>query len=918
MQLYKDTLISMHQINRYRIVFGWMFILLMAGACSTEKDAALNVGYHNMTAKYNGYFNAKVIMQEALDNYRAGTTEDYNKILPLDLYPTSEDVPKIQEKYETAFEKCEKVIFRHSMPNGAEVKKKNVEHCRWIDDNWFVIGEIHYTRRDYDKAIEIFKFIQESPLYVDQERVHEARIWLAKAYIAKENYPEAKRYLALTEINMQSAESEKGEKKEKLSKREKERRKKQAKKDKKNGVKKPVPFPKDLKDDYELTMAEFHIAKGEYKKAIEHLEKGIDLVKKKKRKARYQFVLAQLYQSLGNGQEAAKNFQKVVKSPAPYEMRFQAQINKAISATGGGEEIRKELTKMLKDAKNLEYKDQIYYALAEMDMKDGDIDEAIKNYGYSAFFSVKNDRQKGVSYLKLGDIHFDRKDYLSAQKYYDSCIQVLPEEYETYEQIAAKAEGLSGLVQHYETYVYEDSVQRIVNMPEGEREKFLENTLKELKEREKQRKIEEQKRLLALQNRVRNSGNSSGSGSKWYFYNQKISSSGFNDFRANWGQRPLEDDWRRSTKNSYSTDNGDPDSDSTDVDQVDIDDFDIDSLTVDMLREALPLDESELDSSQNRLMNSLYMLGIIYKESLKEPKEAEKYFELCVNRGGEHPKVLPAMYQLYLLNKKKGSSKAEGYKQTILKEYPDSEIAQIINDPDYLKKKQEREQAELNAYSEALEHYRYRRYNNCLADCNHVIAKEPNNQYLNKYYLLKAFAIGKLDGGNKTAISSPLQELYDKDPDSEEGKQAKVYLNKLAQGISIVSPDTNTAPQSPYLFDESIQHYLMIVHPNDAGNVNEAKIKVANFNNEFFKSKRYQTTNAVFGSDNQVILVRSFTNLEDAKTYQMAFESNSAKPSLGNTANDFEHFLISSENFKILFDSMDLKSYQDFYKEKYP
>lgn len=906
-------------VSGKNIVGGVIFLLTLSmWSCSTEKDAALNVGYHNMTARYNGYFNARILMQEALDNYRAGTSEDYTKILPIDLYPSKEDVPKIQDKYEVAFEKCEKVIFRHSMPTAQSAKKKKIEHCRWIDDNWFVIGQIHYTRQEYEKAIEIFNFIQESPLYADQERVHEARIWLAKTYIATKNYPEAKRYLSLSEINMQAAESEKGEKKEKLSKREKERRKKQAKKDKKNGVKKPVAFPKHLKDDYQLTMAEFHIEKGEYKKAIDYLERGIDLVKKKKRKARYQFVLAQLYQQTGNGEAAAQNFQKVVKSPAPYEMRFQAQINRAISATGGGEVIRKELAKMLKDAKNLEYKDQIYFALAEMDMKDGEIDAAVKNYGYSAFFSVKNDRQKGVSYLKLGDIHFDRKDYLSAQKYYDSCIQVLPEEYETYEQIAAKAEGLSGLVDHYETYVYEDSVQRIVNMPESEREKFLESTLKELKEREKQRKIEEQKRLLAQQNRVRNAGNSGGSGSKWYFYNQKISSSGFNDFRANWGQRVLEDDWRRSTKTSYSTNSDDPDSDSTDVDQVDLDDFDIDSLTVDMLRDALPLEQADLDSSQNRLMNSLYMLGIIYKESLKEPLEAERYFELCVNRGVNHPKVLPAMYQLYLLNKKKGSSKAEGYKQTILKDHPASEIANIIQDPDYLKKQQEREQQELNAYAEALEHYRYRRYNNCLADCNQVIARDRKNQFLNKYYLLKAFAIGKLDGGNKTAISSPLEELFELDPDSEEGQQAKMYLNKLAQGNNIVSPDTNVAPQSPYLFDENIQHYFLVIHPNDAGNLNNAKIKVANFNQEFYRSKRYQTTNAVFGSDNQVLLVRSFPNLDEAKTYQMAFESNSAKPSLGSLANDFEHYMISAENFKILFETMDLKSYQDFYKDKYP
>ncbi|MBD3638135.1 MAG: hypothetical protein HUJ25_12355, partial [Crocinitomicaceae bacterium] len=494
------------------------FALIILMGCSTEKDAALNVGYHNMTARYNGYFNARVLMEEALESYRASANEDYNKILPLDLYPSKEDVPMIQEPYEEALEKCETVIHRHSMPS-SDTRNKDEENCRWIDDNWFIIGVIHYTRQEYVKAEEIFNFINETPLYTGQERVHEARIWLAKTYIAQGRFPEAKRILAKVEIDMQSAEAQKEAKKEKLSKYEKARRKKQAKKDKKNGVKKPAPFPKKLKDDFELTMAEYYIAQEHYKKAIPHLEKGILYTKKRKKRARYMFVLAQIHQKLGNGNEASRYFNKVAHSNAPYEMRFQAQIYKALALPDGGKEIRDELKKMLKDPKNDEYKDQIYYALADIEMKDGNKELAIKYYSQSAFYSIKNNRQKGISYLALGNIYFNDQDYLKAQKYYDSCVQVLPEEYETYEQIKGKAEGLQDLVFHYETYVFEDSVQKKAQMPEEELEKYLEQQIEDIKEAERKRKEEEERRLIAQQNRIKNSGANLGSGSKWYFYN---------------------------------------------------------------------------------------------------------------------------------------------------------------------------------------------------------------------------------------------------------------------------------------------------------------------------------------------------------------------------------------------------------------
>jgi tetratricopeptide (TPR) repeat protein len=885
---------------------------LLMPSCSTEKDAALNVGYHNMTARYNGYFNARVIMEESLDGYRESVNEDYTKLLPLDLYPKKEDVPTIQEKYETALEKCEKVIFRHSMPS-SQSRKKNEENCRWIDDNWFVIGQIHYTRHDFVKAVEIFTFVQESELYIDQERVHEARIWLAKTYISMGNFPEAKRYLSQVEIDIESANASTGKNKEKLSKREKEKKKKQAKKDKKNGVKKPAPFPKKkLEDDYEITMAEFYIAQADYKKAIEHLEKGILLVKKKKRKSRYMFVLAQLYQKLGNGEQAAYYFNKVIHSGVRYEMRFQAHINKAISATSGGEEIRKELKKMLKDGKNEEYKDQIYYALAEMDMKDGQKEDAISNYTKSAFYSIKNDRQKGISYLRLGNIFFEEPDYLKAQKYYDSCVQVLPEEYESYEQIKGKAEGLADLVLHYETVVYEDSIQKIAMMSESEREKYLENTLKQIKEEEERRKEEEQRRLVEQQNRIKNAGSNSGSGSKWYFYNTKVSSGGFNDFRALWGQRPLEDNWRRTNKASVFTD--DPD-DPESQDSVIVE---VDSLSVDVLREALPLTPEDMDSSNNKLMNSLYMLGIIYKEQLHEEKEAVNYFSQVIDRKIEHPKVLPAMYQLYLIYKKKGSPKAAGYKSAILDDYPNSEIAKILNDPDYLAKKLEKEKEELNEYSATLEDYRYRRYSKVIAKCNQVIANDTSNQYINKYYLLKAFSIGKTQAGNTNAVRGPLQELFELSPLSEEGLEAKIYLNKLDQGHKIVQPDSIQSTESPYIYDESLEHFFVVVFPVSEGNINATQIKVSNFNKEFFRSKRLNITNAQLGTDTQLLIIKVFGDQAEANSYKMAFNSTTARPTLGRIPENLDHFLINATNFSKLFELMDLKQYQDFYKEKYP
>ena len=51
-------------------------------------------------------------------------------------------------------------------------------------------------------------------------------------------------------------------------------------------------------------------------------------------------------------------------------MAFQAKINRALSFSGDdSKSIKAQLLKMLKDDKNIEFFDQIYYALAEIEFK---------------------------------------------------------------------------------------------------------------------------------------------------------------------------------------------------------------------------------------------------------------------------------------------------------------------------------------------------------------------------------------------------------------------------------------------------------------------------------------------------------------------------------------------------------------------
>ncbi|HAK70402.1 MAG TPA: hypothetical protein DCM15_03400, partial [Cryomorphaceae bacterium] len=77
---------------------------------------------------------------------------------------------------------------------------------------------------------------------------------------------------------------------------------------------------------------------------------------------------------------------------------------------------------MLKDDKNITYRDQIFYvwALKELDLEHYPDGEALLRNSIES--SVSNPKQKGKSYLRLAGIEFDFRDFYSAQAYYDSAI----------------------------------------------------------------------------------------------------------------------------------------------------------------------------------------------------------------------------------------------------------------------------------------------------------------------------------------------------------------------------------------------------------------------------------------------------------------------------------------------------------------
>lgn len=875
-----------------------LWVSLLFVGCNPANNTAINRFYHSTTSQYNGYFNANLLLDDALRSYRENIREDYYSLLPIEVYPGEEDVQGMYPAIDTAIAKCSKVIQEHSMPGGVKTAKKKEENNTFIDENWITIGIASYMRRDYIAAQKNFQFIKK--FYQNDPSNYVGELWMAKTALAENKVTEAGFHL---DAIKQAIEDQKevtviDRVKAKLDKK------------KKKGEQEQARVPRDLYPLYYLTRAEYHQAKKENDLLIENLELALEVIKKKKDKARIYFILGQLEEAKGNRINAQDYYAKVLKCNAPYDMAFSARLKRGF--LGASEKLIKELNKMLKDAKNAEYRDQIYYALAQIELEKNNKDQTFVYLTASAFYSTSNARQKAMAYEQMGDIRFKEKNYVTAQKYYDSCSQFMPETYPNGEGIRNKALKLNDLVIAVESAQREDSLLRISAMNESERTAYVENVIEILKERERIRKKKEAEKLAELAKND-NAFNQTQGGSKWYFRNAKTRAEGFDDFKRQWGVREDEDNWRRSDKIVTANTINPNDSSATDpaTNEVATTSNPEDQWTVEKLMKDVPLTDSARTVSQEKLAKALYDAGIIYKDQLNEPAIATKQFNSVLEKSWETEYKPMSAFELYRINEKTNPTVASVNKSFLMNNYPNSDYANYLRDPDYFIKKKELDAFAEKEYVQALNRYSSGLYYPVLTKAEAIITKEPNNVFRSKYILLKAMCQGKLNA-DKTTMKPTLQLLIAEYPDSPEAIRAKEMLAILENGYSTFEKD-DFSNKSIYKYNDKAKMFVLIFLPAEESS-SLAKSKVSDFSREFFSRDRLKVSSKIYGTEQSVILVEDFEDDLKAKEYIRVYKAT--RKHLFDLQNA-KIIAITQENLRILFETQKLTEYEDFFLEFY-
>ncbi len=879
-----------------------LLLVAVLTACSTSKNTFPNRAYHNVTCRYNVYWNGNQAMKDAEREYAKLSKDNYTATLPIYNYPDKTELGPCLSHLDRTIQKSSKAIHKHSM------MFKGKEYVKTIDDAYFLMAKSYFYKQDYVQAQRVLNYIVHT--YPKSNILDQAQVLLARTQMRQGYYSSADELLETIRYMNES----------------------------KNNKKFNVLF-NAAKAEYHLTAPD-----GDVQEAIDYIGNALSNKPQREFRTRLQLILGQLYENLGQQAEAQKNFKAVIQKSNNYEMTFCAQMHLAANYDGtesNRNAITKQLNKMLNDKKNENYHDQIYYAFSEIARIDEDEDLRMEYLAKSVASSTENDYQKTFSSLTLADLYFDDNQYREAQHYYDTAMMAIPKNYPNYEQLQKKASVLKDLVDKLDEIDLQDSLLRIANLPEGQRNAWVRKMIADYTEAERKAAEEEAERMLAMQNAASYTNiNTTSSNGKWYFYNQSLVTAGKQDFYRRFGNRKLEDNWFISNKSQISFDDmalmNDP---SLAIDTVDYDEDGnpIPKRETDPKKEAyylqdLPLTQGAKDTANAIIAKDLYETGFMYQDLLSDTKRACASFEQLLQRYPKSEFALPSVFMLYTLYTKIGDPRAQDYKNLILTKYPDTDYAKLIQDPEYASKLAAKSKTVENQYAQVYDDFIHKRWAKVVSAADAAIPNCTEPTLQSQYTYLRAVAAGQVYNDDSLIVG--LTQVVTQFPQEPVAELARIYLSNFSKeeiqkslGIEVNSPENEALQQlvqpeepekgSVFTYTPDDNHYTVLLVKTAELPLQTVKQSISNFNKTYFSLKKLVISSFFIDNQYQMVTISKFSDGADAMDYyNILVKDDAFKTDIDRQV--IEVYVMSANNYTTFYNKRDERSkYPAFFNSHY-
>ncbi len=689
----------------------------------------------------------------------------------------------------------------------------------------------------------------------------------------------------------------------------------------------------EIKEELYVVQAHGALSRGQDASAVAPLKAAVEHSRNREKKAHYAFVLAQVLEKTNQYREASMAYDQVIKLKPDYTKNFNASLRKLQMQWNtdqlNDKDFERTIKRLIRDDKNEEYRDQLYYALAVKDLKRGNRKEAITNLSQAVKNSAGNRKQKAEAYYTIATLHFEDENYVKAKYYFDSTLTVMPKQDVRFEEVQTFAKNLDQIADHLELITLQDSLIRISQMSDKEVKELASQIKKKLAAQEAAAAAQAAKaakpdtRSTALNQAVRQGAAGAAAGSNFFAYDDKQVKKGLREFDRKWGNISLEDDWRRSNRASFES----ADTDSEGEQVATGNDYNviapISKTEIEEIFKDVPKSEADLKAAYAKIEEALFKLGGLFRSELENERKSIESLEELLQRFPETTHALDAFYMLYVSYMEiPNREKADLYAAKINDQHGDSEYAKYINNPEYLKNVLTEEEKIEQYYAKAHDLYNDESYQDAfrhLRDAgNHLPSK---HDLQSKFSLLSAMCIGRIRG--REPYVNALKDLIAKYPDTEEEKRAKEIIRLLGirftdtnDGIEEINPDSyfSMAPNDKL-------HVILVALKNQAdGKVqNASRIAISNYNKKYHRLDELKVATIVIDDGNgkkiPLFVIRRFDTREKAVKYYDGVQKNIGE--FIEDPNSYEVFACSQPNYRKIVQLKSIDLYRTYFVQEY-
>ena len=901
--------------------------LLLAGccllSCSTKKNTAGTRFYHGFTARFNTMYNGRKAFDEGVEAQYKGHTDNYTELLPMFIVADKKTAAMGKGNFETAIEKSQKAIKKHSIkrkpkkPSGRMSAKQKAFFARkefnpYLRHAWMMMADAQFHKGEFIEAAATYNYILR--LYAEQPEVASvARAKLARCYVMLDWPYDAEDVF--------------------------------------NKIRRDSISPEGQRE-LETTRAAYLIETGQYKEAIEPLAASIKQAKGKQAKARLYYLLGQLYQQAGDKQGAYRALKKCTRLNPPYELAFNARILQTeVMADGQGKAMIRKLRRMAKSPNNANYLDRIYYAIGNIYLASHDTTFTIYSWKKGIEESTQNGFAKAVVLQRLGELYWEKENYIDATACYNELAGLMDKENKDYSEVQRRSKILTEIEPHLSAVKLQDSLQVLAKLPEKEYLAAIDRVIDDLKKKEKEA---EKRAALQGANAARAATATTQQTTKgqtgavrrgsqsttFYFYNLQTVNRGKEEFQRRWGNRPNEDLWRISQKQSMP---GFEDMDTAALDSLGAlgemegegtlsdeeqrlkDSLENDPHHREFYLKQIPFTEDQLAESNDMILDGLYNGGVLEMDKIGNYDLAEKTLLRLINDFPDFEKMDDVYYHLFLLSLRRDNQEdMDRYLALMQESFADSKLTKTISNPRFLELAQNGRHLEDSLYAQTYDAYKAGDY--WKVEENTKESTETFEEGAHRAKFLFIHAMTQLYTGQRDSFFAELKVVAEKYGKDEIAALAQAYVKGIQEGRLLASDkwdassiwsahaidvaSDSTAVADTLVADPAVPYVFVLAYPTGELDEDQLLFEMARFNFTSFMARNFDIEIVKAGTISQ-LRVTGFLSYDEVHAYAQQLYANAH---MHERLEGIRAILISEANLKLLGTRYSYDEYAEFYE----